>query len=155
VFISTVVVTNRGVQERNSNEDKNSNPRSSSSTQIPDKQSSKQREIDEISSREKAIKELRHKQYADVVNKFNMETLDVSKQLQNYDESEEDFLTSKYSTILETVSVNLDVFQDIKIDQNSSSKDDDDDDGDEVKLSNVKITTGDVVVPFLPIHPKS
>jgi len=154
VFISTVVVTNRGVQERNSNEDKNSNPRSSSSTQIPDKQSSKQREVDEISSREKAIKELRHKQYADVVNKFNMETLDVSKQLQNYDESEEDFLTSKYSTILETVSVNLDVFQDIKIDQNSSSKDDDDD-GDEVKLSNVKITTGDVVVPFLPIHPKS
>lgn len=154
MFISTVVVTNRGVQERNSNEDKNSNPRSSSSTQIPDKQSSKQREVDEISSREKAIKELRHKQYADVVNKFNMETLDVSKQLQNYDESEEDFLTSKYSTILETVSVNLDVFQDIKIDQNSSSKDDDDD-GDEVKLSNVKITTGDVVVPFLPIHPKS
>eukprot|EP00938_MAST-03A_sp_MAST-3A-sp1_P002771 g2771.t1 len=140
-----VVVTNR---VRGS--DSNGRKEESSTTRIPDKQSSssKQREVDKVSSREKALKELRHKQYADVISKFNRETLDVSRQMMNYDASDEDFLTAKYATILENVSVNLDIFQDVKIDEDSTNVV-------AVKTSNVQITKSDAVVPFLPVHPKS
>ena len=69
----------RKESERDSNEN----------VQIPS--SSKEKVDEEISSKDKALKELRQKQYQDVVNKFSMETLDVSKQISGYDYSEEDF----------------------------------------------------------------
>ena len=143
-----VVVTNRGVREVDN--ERKEEEEATSTTRIPDKETSSSKKVDKVSSREKALRELRHKQYVDVVSRFNRETLDVSKQLQNYDESEEDFLTSKYADILENVRVNLDIFHDVKIDEQSSSTFEE-----EVKSSTIKITTGNAVVPFLSVRPSS
>ena len=106
---------------------------------------------EEISSKDKALKELRQKQYQDVVNKFSMETLDVSKQLSGYDYSEEDFLTSEYSDILKTIDVDLNIFQDIKVTEEKKSNSG----STSTKTNDVDIKLPEgiepVVVPFLSI----
>lgn len=83
---------------------------SSDPSAIPSADDSSSSKTNKKPTREEMENEMRRKRYADIVTQFHAQTLDVSKQLQNYEESEESFLTKQYKDLLDNTHVNVDIF---------------------------------------------